>query len=318
MEEVSRQKERILSSMMVRGPSLPVQIARELGVSPLFAGAFLSELKAEDKLKLSNLRVGSSPLYFLQGQENLLEGFVKHLNNREREAFVLLQGAKVLDDAKQTPVVRVALRAIKDFAVPVKVRVNGESKLFWKYFSLDDSEVGRVISESVESEREVPIQKSEQAKETQKVKKPVQKESLEAKQKSSPEKKIPDIRKTEKEKLALKPGLGVKRKKEENEFGRSVRDYLAGKDVELLEILSDKKREFEGRVRIDTLFGKQEFYLVAKEKKSATENDLVMGWQKAHGLKLQALIMTTGELNKKAKEHLAGWKNLVKFEKLKF
>ena len=86
MNEMGRlinQKDKLLSTLRIRGPSLPVQIAKAIGVSPLFASAFLSELKSEDKLKISNMRVGSSPLYYLQGQENMLENFSQYLNNRE-------------------------------------------------------------------------------------------------------------------------------------------------------------------------------------------------------------------------------------------
>jgi len=144
-EGVIRSKERILSSMKIRGPSLPVQVSKDIEMAPLFASAFLSELKAEGKLKISDMKVGSSPLYYLAGQEVMLENFSKYLNNREKEAYDLLREKKILDDEEQEPVVRVALRAIKDFALPVRARVSGEVKTFWKYFSVEDSEVSKLI-----------------------------------------------------------------------------------------------------------------------------------------------------------------------------
>ena len=136
VEKLNTSKEKILSTIRMRGPILPVQVAKEINFSPLFASAFLSELKDEDKIKISNMRVGSSPLYYLPGQEVMLEKFVPYLNQREKEAFQKLRQEKLLEDANQDPVVRVALRAIKDFAIPVKVRVDGEMKLFWKYFTI--------------------------------------------------------------------------------------------------------------------------------------------------------------------------------------
>jgi len=140
LEQLNRRKEGILSTIRLRGPSLPVQVAKAIQVSPLFASAFLSELKSEDKVKISNMRVGSSPLYYLKGQEHLLENFTMHLNQRENEAFMLLKEKAVLLDEKQEPVVRVAMRAIKDFAVPLKIRIDGESKLFWKHFLVSDED----------------------------------------------------------------------------------------------------------------------------------------------------------------------------------
>jgi hypothetical protein len=109
-----------------------------------------------------------------------------------------------------------------------------------------------------------------------------------------------------------------KKKIVESEFSRNVKDYLSGREIEILEILAEKKREFEARVRIDTLFGKQVYYLFAKAKKSVTDNDLTLALQKAQSEKMPALFASTGELNKKAKEHYSLWNNLLKFEKLRF
>ena len=48
--EITKQK--ITQILKIKGPSLPVQIARETGLSSLFAGAFLSELVNEKILLL--------------------------------------------------------------------------------------------------------------------------------------------------------------------------------------------------------------------------------------------------------------------------
>ena len=134
LRKLQEQRDRILSIISIKGPVLPVQVARNIGVLPLFASAFLAELFSQKRLKMSNLKVGSSPLYFLPGQEEKLEDFVEHLNTRERDAFYFLKENQVLEDSELESVFRVALRAIKDFAVPIRVRVNGEVKTFWKYF----------------------------------------------------------------------------------------------------------------------------------------------------------------------------------------
>jgi len=65
-------KERILSLLRRRGPSLPVHIAKETGLSILFAGAFLSELVADKQIKFTDMKVGSSPIYFLKEHAYML------------------------------------------------------------------------------------------------------------------------------------------------------------------------------------------------------------------------------------------------------
>ena len=72
MIDVKEKKEKILSFIEKNGPSLPVQIAREIKMDPVFASAILSELLNSKRLKLSNLRVGSSALYLIPGQEEKL------------------------------------------------------------------------------------------------------------------------------------------------------------------------------------------------------------------------------------------------------
>ena len=120
MIKVNQNKDRIVSFLQTNGPSLPVHIAKAASLSALFSSAFLSELYAEGKIKMSNMKVGSSSLYFIPGQEPALEKFIEYLNQKEKEAFHLLKEKKVLSDEEQVPAIRVALRAIKDFALPLK------------------------------------------------------------------------------------------------------------------------------------------------------------------------------------------------------
>ncbi len=136
-QDTSEIKEKILYILKIKGPSLPAHIARETGLSILFASAFLSELVSENKVKISHMKIGSSPIYYIPGQEIRLENFAHHLNNKEKEAFLLLKEKKFLKDSEQHPAIRVALREIKDFAVPFKKDEN----IFWRYFSVPENQL---------------------------------------------------------------------------------------------------------------------------------------------------------------------------------
>ena len=98
VQDTSELKEKILSTFKQRGPSLPVHIAGATGLSILFASAFLSELFSEKKIKISHMKVGSSPIYFLPGQEHLLENFSQYIKGKEKETFLLLKEKKILKD----------------------------------------------------------------------------------------------------------------------------------------------------------------------------------------------------------------------------
>ena len=119
-QDTTELKEKIISIIKTRGPSLPAHISSQIGMSILFTSAFLSELLSEKKLKISDMKVGSSPLYFIPGQENMLENFSSSLKSKEKDAFMLLKDKKFLKDSAQEPAIRVALRAIKDFAIPIQ------------------------------------------------------------------------------------------------------------------------------------------------------------------------------------------------------
>ena len=129
-------RDKIIFFIKTNGPSLPVHIAKYIESNMLFASAFLSELFAERRIKISDMKVGNSPLYFLEGQEHSLEKFSNHLKSKEKDAFMLLKEKKFLRDSEQAPAIRVALRAIKDFALPFKKN----DEIFWRYHTVPEAE----------------------------------------------------------------------------------------------------------------------------------------------------------------------------------
>ena len=135
-QDASKIREKILSILRMKGPTIPVYIAQDTGISMLFASAFLSELLSDKLIKMSHMRVGNSPIYYVAGQEHQLEKYSNYLKSKEKEAFFLLQEKKFLRDSEQSPAIRVALREIKDFAFPFR-RAN---ETFWRYLTAKESE----------------------------------------------------------------------------------------------------------------------------------------------------------------------------------
>ncbi|MBT7903376.1 hypothetical protein HN587_05935 [Candidatus Woesearchaeota archaeon] len=131
---------KILQLISIKGPVIPSNINKELNLNILFTSAMLSELVDNKILKLSNLKFGGSPLYFKPGQEHLLQNFSNKLNAKDRDTFDLLKSKKILQDSTQTPLVRVSLREIKDFAIPLEVSHNNSTEIFWKWYLLSNDE----------------------------------------------------------------------------------------------------------------------------------------------------------------------------------
>lgn len=280
IKDTSEIKEKIISVLRKNGPSLPVHIAREIESSMLFTSAFLSELAAEKRIKISNMKVGNSPLYFIQGQESMLEKFSQYLKSREKDAFASLKERKFMEDNEQEPAIRVALREIKDFAVPFKE----EGEIIWRYFTV--------------SEKEFKIK---------------EKSKLTAKKET---KKI----EPEKEKtlnIFDKPGRAKTSKKisreKENKLFSKVKEFLSEKSMELIDIANFSKNEILLRIRDNG----EEKLLIVYNKRRIGENDLIKASKKASEFNLPYIIMSLGEPLKKMQGLIDAIKNLSSIEKLK-
>ena len=303
-------KEMIITFIKSHGPSLPVNVAQYVRTSPLFASAFLSELYREQKLLMSDLKVGSSSLYLIPGQEQMLENFTKFLNQKEMEAYMLLKKEKLLEDQKLPPAIRVAMRQIKDFAIPLKIKNEGQEALFWKYSFTPNAEIELIINPVRREEKPItaPVVQHHPSTQIQQLQQTVQPIQLAIKV---------DEKKATKEKIE-KPKKEKVKKNQESKFLDYLKDYLKAKDIEVLEIIEEKTKEFTAKIRTNDIFGKQEYFLIAKEKKKVKEEDLTLVLHKANQNKMLALFMAPGELDKKALDFIKEYKNLVKFEKLKF
>ena len=339
-------KERIISLLNLKGPSLPIPLARTVGVSTLYISAFLSELYSEKKVKMSNMKVGSSSLYFLEGQESQLENFVEYLNNMEKEAFFLLKENNYLDDDLQSPAIRVALRAIKDFAIPIRVGVDGNDKIFWKYYLLNESDFQKLIEKDYDKGQDDTPEKdtseSEENKETDEwveIKddennkfevgsnmrlKEIEKETDEV-QKNVSEREINKKFESPLEPVkspileydnTFKKNKKKDKKPEGPKISESVKVYLNKKNFRIVKEILDKKKEYIAIVEGKDMFGNQKYYLIVKDKKKINENDITIALQKSQAEKMPSLLMCPGDIDKKAESSFKEWGNLVKFDRL--
>lgn len=121
-----------------QGPTFPAKVAKALGGGgdTMLIGAILSTLISSGDLKVSTLKVGGSPLYYIPEQESKLEDFINYLNEKDKKTFKLIKEVKVLQDSTQDPLTRVSLRAIKDFAKQFEIEYKGQKILCWRFYSL--------------------------------------------------------------------------------------------------------------------------------------------------------------------------------------
>src|SRR3989344_2276821 len=292
---LAESKSLIMAFLKNNGPSIPIKLSSHLKVDTLLASAFLADLLSDKQIKISNMKVWNSPIYFLAGQESELVSFSNYLGGKEREAFELIKERKILKDVNQNPPIRVALRSIKDFAFPFRVR----DELFWRYYLVDHDEALGKVSEKIEK-----IERTEKPKThvIEKIKQVFIGED------SKKEIKIENTGELIKEK--------TKEIFKEISFSNKIENFLNENKFQVVRKMQERKKDFLADVRLRTNEEIQDYLCIGKDKKSITESDVLKFLDEGKKDKMPVLIFSTGEVNKKAQEWLDYLKPMVNFKKV--
>ncbi|MBU1204348.1 MAG: hypothetical protein KJ968_00250 [Nanoarchaeota archaeon] len=299
-------KEKIIQTIRIMGPVIPAQIAKVIGTDIMMASAVLSELVSKNILKISHVKFGSTPLYYLPGQESRLQDFAKNLHEKEKRAYDLLMQKKVMKDKLLEPVIRVALRNIKDFAIPLQVKINDNIEIFWKWYITTNEEAGRIIKEMVKLDK------------PKKEIKPVQ-ETITSKEQEKPRKEQKEIKREE-----LKERLPEKEEKKtfidktaEDAFLNEIKGFLEKNNIELIEEkIVKKKSDLDLVIEVPSAVGSLTYYCKAKSKKRISDSDLSSAFVQGQLKKLPVLFLIKGDLTKKAKEMLSKEFKNIKIKKI--
>ena len=293
-------REKILGLMKIKGPLLPAAVGKELGTNILLASAMLAELSDKGFVKISSLKVGGSPLYYLPDQKEMLQNFFSSLNEKDRRAAELLRDSKLLRDNEQDPLTRVSLRSIKDFAHPLEVTLGEMRELFWKWMMLPDSEAEILIREQLGQPKLEQKPRLEQRTEPKTEQKREQTKLVEA-PKAEPEQrklKQESQKETKQPKEAkLKPAAG--------EFSPMIAEFFGENKIRIIEEKCVKKNsDYDFVIEMESPVGRLVYYCKAKSKKTVGDADLAAAFVQGQLRKLPILFLSTGTLSKKAKEML--------------
>ena len=288
-------RDKILEIIKAKGPVLPTQISKEIGSNILMASAHLAELTASKKLKISTIKVGGSPLYYLSGQENMLQKFTSNMNDKEKKAYDLLQQNKILRDNEQEPVIRVALREIKDFALPLNVNFDNNREIFWKWYLTTNEEAEQLIKSSLGLKDQEEKKAEEQREEPKKID-PQLKESIEKPKK--PREKRP-------------------RKESEDNFLINITKFFEKNKINVVnsEVIK-KNSDIDFIVELPTVVGNLQYYCKARNKKRISDSDLSNAYVRGQLKRLPVLVLSQGDLSTKAQELLNKELNNLTFKKI--
>jgi hypothetical protein len=282
-------RDQLLILVKQKGPCLPSDVYKELNTNQLFASAMLGELVSAGIIKVTNLKRGSSPYYYVDEQKEKLQNLVQYLNDKDRMAFNLIKDSQILKDLDQTPLMRVALRSIKDYAVPLNINFNNQIQTFWKWYLLSNQEAEIKIKQFLgilpkETKKEEKIE--EQRKITQ----------IPAQQKE-------EIRKEPTEKPQTKPKIPQDVK---TPFLDELTKYFSKNNITVLnqEITNKSKTEIDFIIELPSPVGKLQYYCKAKDKKKIADGDIASAFVQGQQKRLPVLLLINGTMTKKAQEML--------------
>ena len=319
-------RDKILEFVNAKGPVLPSQISKLIGTDMIMASAHLAELTASNRLKISTIKVGGSPLYYLPGQEAMLQKYTSNMNDKEKKAFDLLSQNKILRDSEQEPVIRVALREIKDFAIPLNVNYNNKREIFWKWYLSTNEEAEQLIKSKLEIV-EKPTEKKEEISQKQEIKEQKIEEKPQAIQKQLKEKKESNAgelpaslragSQTGRSETRSQLNKKYKPREKEDDFLKDIMKFFEKNKINVLssEILK-KNSEIDFIVELPSVVGNLQYYCKARNKKRISDSDLSSAYVKGQFKKLPILVISTGDLSTKAQEILTKELNNITFKKI--
>jgi hypothetical protein len=326
-------KEKILE-VLREGPTVPNRIVKRLGGDTMLIGAILSTLISKGDVSFSSLKIGGSPLYYIPGDEEKLEQFIDHLNDKDRKTFNTLKQNKVLRDSEQDPLTRVSLRSLKDFAKPFDMEFDGKKELFWVFYTTD-AETAREMAVKHHEETSKPVtlmaKNSVQATDTTDTadtERPVIEENKTETDDEDDVETIVTEKETTQEYEVIKQAENMEihetkeTKKPHHEYhgnrekhahektdnkttGETKGDFLDRLKSHThslnLDIISKEKiKKNEYNLVLKNHDTNEYIYCVAKDKKSISEGDLSTAFVFAHNKKMPCMFLTTGHLTKKA------------------
>ncbi len=325
------EQDKIMQFLRTVGPTIPSKVAKSIGSDILIASAHLSDLASQGKVKISDLKVGGTPLYYLPGQEAQLYRFAaSNLNPKDYLVAERLQQQSILQEAGLDLLSKVALRTIKDFAIPIHVTVNDQKELFWKWYLLSEEQTNAALT-ALLSPPEQELQK--QAKEVEQ-QFPEQQQLEQASPMAMPQQESVTIiapqSEEQQQRLTTEPQSIMEERKPKRRMARTPKKMVADEFFPLIEEFCKhhrieieeketirKNAEMNFKVRVPSVVGKTVYFCKAKNKMRCDDKDISAAYMEAQRKRLPLLFLYTGEIHKKVQEMLdAGTFENTVFRKL--
>jgi len=148
MNAIKEAQLKVIAYLKAKGPSLPVELTKVIGFDTLTSNAILSSLVKNKLIYRTHRKIGSSYIYYLEGQEEFARRRIyETLSEREKALINKVKREIVIFDNNLSQEERKILEDLLDFVIPIEVKSKDQTYLAWKYYSATNGEVKEKISQ---------------------------------------------------------------------------------------------------------------------------------------------------------------------------
>lgn len=116
----------------------PSTVSEAFKTTTLVASAALSELVKQNLVKVTNLKIGSSPYYYDPKQrEYLIKIGEEKLSEKYKPFFYRLMEQKIISNSQLSANEQIATSYLQDFAIPLEIEYQDKKFKFWVWYLLD-------------------------------------------------------------------------------------------------------------------------------------------------------------------------------------
>ncbi len=172
-------RDNILRYIREKKAVTPSMIAEDFDTSTMIASAALSELAKDGLIKITYLKLASSPYYYDPKQSSILiELGNKHLKGYDKEIFLKLKEQEVINNSSLSIQEALAIERIKDFAKELNIEHNNKKLKFWVWFQRDLEKTKEQILSVLNSKNKTSKSKEDIDKKNSQVKQSLKKEEI--------------------------------------------------------------------------------------------------------------------------------------------
>ncbi len=309
--------EQVYSIIQEHGPILPVDIVKKIGGNTILTGALISDLVRKGKVKVTkNIRVGSSPLYYVSGQEERLETFLHLLSESERRAVEILKKNGVIFENEIPELYRIGLMNASDFSIPLNIKYKDTEYHAFKWFLLDAESTKTLIQNKLEEtagkDNGSPVLEDQDIEENQTRYEPEQPVSENVTTGPTGDTQETTSNETTETNASTQPHESEQLSISLNALQEDIKNdnllnslyglsQTMGFKLRTYDIVR-KNREVNAIIRFSSPFGTLTYFAKALDKKRISPSDLYSLFAEAQIKKLPALLITGGELQTQAQK----------------